>query len=56
MAAVMSSLQVKPLTCTIGAEVGQVNLGEASRSPELMAEIRALLLRYKVFGFRSTKR
>ncbi|UUZ65842.1 TauD/TfdA family dioxygenase [Polaromonas sp. P1-6] len=45
-------MQVKPLTCTIGAEVGEVHLGEASRSPELMAEIRALLLRYKVLFFR----
>ncbi len=52
MAAVMSSLQVKPLTCSIGAEVGRVHLGEASRSPEMMAEIRALLLRYKVLFFR----
>jgi taurine dioxygenase len=52
MADVMSSLRVAPLTCALGAEVSQVNLGEASRSPDLMAEIRALLLRHKVLFFR----
>jgi taurine dioxygenase len=52
MAAVVSNLQVKPLTCAIGAEVAGVNLGEAARSPELMVELRALLLRHRVLFFR----
>jgi taurine dioxygenase len=46
------SIQVEPLTCTIGAELGNVNLGAASRDPDLVAEIRALLLKYRVLFFR----
>jgi len=54
LAAVISNriLTVKPLTCAIGAEVESVNLGVASRDPGLMAEIRALLLQYRVLFFR----
>ena len=48
----MTSLKVEPLTCTIGAEVGNVNLGVASRDPGLVAELRQLLLEYKVLFFR----
>src|SRR6516165_8019077 len=48
----LSSLQVEQLTCAIGAEIGNVNLGVASRDPELMAEIRALLLKHRVLFFR----
>jgi len=46
------SLKVEPLTCAIGAEIGSVNLGVASRDPDLVAEIRALLLRHRVLFFR----
>jgi len=46
------SIGVEPLTCAIGAEVSGVHLGVASRSPELVAEIRALLLKHKVLFFR----
>ena len=46
------SIRVEPLTCTIGAELGNVNLGAASRDVELVAEIRALLLKHKVLFFR----
>jgi len=46
------SIKVEPLTCAIGAELSNVNLGVASRSPELVAEIRALLLKHKVLFFR----
>ena len=42
----------KPLTCAIGAEVSNVDLGVAARTPELMAQIRALLLRHRVLFFR----
>jgi taurine dioxygenase len=46
------TLHVKPLTCAIGAEVGNVNLGDASRDPGLMTDIRSLLLKHKVLFFR----
>jgi len=51
-ASLPDSIKVEPLTCAIGAELGNVNLGVASRSPELVAEIRALLLKHKVLFFR----
>ena len=47
-----TSIQVEPLTCSIGAELFGVNLGEASRSDKLFAEIRALLLQHKVLFLR----
>ncbi|RZU02435.1 taurine dioxygenase [Rivibacter subsaxonicus] len=46
------SIKVEPLTCTIGAELSNVNLGVASRDPALVAEIRALLLKHRVLFFR----
>jgi alpha-ketoglutarate-dependent taurine dioxygenase len=46
------TLKVEPLTCTIGAEVSNVDLGVASRDAELVAEIRALLLKHRVLFFR----
>jgi taurine dioxygenase len=46
------SIRVEPLTCAIGAELGNVNLGVASRDADLVAEIRALLLEHKVVFFR----
>src|SRR5215468_1423877 len=46
------SIRVEPLTCTIGAELSNVNLGVASRDPALVAEIRSLLLKHKVLFFR----
>ena len=48
----LGSLQVEQLTCAIGAEIGNVNLGAASRDPALMAEIRTLLLKHKALFFR----
>jgi alpha-ketoglutarate-dependent taurine dioxygenase len=42
------SIKVEPLTCSIGALLDNVSLGDASRDDELFAEIRALLLRHKV--------
>jgi len=47
-----SSIKVEPLTCSIGAELSNVNLGAASRDPGLVAEIRALLLKHRVLFFR----
>jgi taurine dioxygenase len=46
------SIQVHPLTCTIGAELHQVHLGAAAEDDGLLAEIRAALLRYRVVFFR----
>src|SRR6478735_2717971 len=51
-AALQNSIRVEPLTCTIGAELSNVNLGVASRDPALMSEINSLLLKYKVLFFR----
>jgi taurine dioxygenase len=48
----LGSIKVGPMTCTIGAELGNVNLGAASRDAGLVAELRALLLQYKVLFFR----
>jgi taurine dioxygenase len=48
----LGSMQVEPVTCSIGAELSQVSLGDASRDDDLFAEIRALLLRYKVLFLR----
>jgi taurine dioxygenase len=42
---------VSPLTCAIGAEIGNVQLGEASRDPGAVAELRSLLLEFKVLFF-----
>jgi taurine dioxygenase len=47
-----SSIRVEPLTCTIGAELSNVNLGAAAEDDQQMAEIRALLLKHRVLFFR----
>jgi len=51
-ASLPDSIRVEPLTCAIGAELSNVNLGVASRSPALVTEIRALLLKHKVLFWR----
>ena len=48
----MTRIRVEPLTCTIGAEVFGVKLGDAARDDMLFAEIRALLLKHKVLFLR----
>jgi taurine dioxygenase len=48
-------LEAVPLTCAIGAEITNVDLGAASRDPALMQDIRSLLLRHKVLFFRDQK-
>ena len=45
-------IQVHPVTCAIGAELRNVNLGDASRDAGLADEIRALLVQYGVLFFR----
>lgn len=46
------SIEVVPLTATIGAELRDVSLARASRDDALFAEITDLLLQYKVLFFR----
>ena len=46
------SIKVEQLTCAIGAQLSNVNLGVASRDPSLVAEIRQLLLKHRVLFFR----
>jgi taurine dioxygenase len=48
----LGSLQVERLTCSIGAQLSGVNLGEAARDEALFAEIKALLLKHKVLFLR----
>ncbi len=43
---------VRPLTCTIGAELFDVDLAEVSRNDTLFAAMKDLLLEYKVLFFR----
>ena len=50
--ATLGSMGVAPLTCTIGAEVSGVDLGDAARDDDLFAEIKRLLLQHKVLFLR----
>jgi len=50
--ALKTSIKVEQLTCTIGAELSNIDLGAASRDPELVAELRRLLLKHRVLFFR----
>jgi taurine dioxygenase len=47
-----SSIKVDPLTCALGAELSGVDLGAAAHDEALAAEIKALLLQYKVLFLR----
>ncbi len=51
-AATRGAIKVEQLTCSIGAELSNVDLGAASRDRGLAAEIRALLLVHRVLFFR----
>jgi taurine dioxygenase len=48
----LRSIRAERLTCHIGAELFNVNLGDASRDDALFAEIKALLLQHKVLFLR----
>lgn len=50
--ALSDSIHVEQLTCALGAEVSGIDLGQASRDPLAMKEIRALLLKHRVLFFR----
>lgn len=45
-------IEVLPQTALIGAELRNVSLAEASRDPALFAQLKELLLQYKVLFFR----
>ena len=47
-----AAIQYEPLTASIGAQLLNVKLGDASRDPELAAEIHALLLKFRVLFLR----
>ena len=47
-----TTIEAHPLAVHIGAELRNVDLAEVSRSDELFAELKALLLRYKVLFVR----
>jgi taurine dioxygenase len=51
-AATHGAIKAEQLTCSIGAELSNVDLGAASRDHGLVAEIRALLLVHRVLFFR----
>ena len=46
------AITVDQLTCTIGAELGNLSLAAAAQDDGLIAEIRALLLKHRVLFFR----
>ncbi|MFO1273108.1 MAG: TauD/TfdA family dioxygenase [Rubrivivax sp.] len=45
-------MKAEPLTCAIGAELVGFDVGVASGTPELMEEVRQLLLKHRVLFFR----
>ena len=45
-------MRIEPLTCSIGAELFDVSLADASRDAGLFAAIKSLLLKYKVLFLR----
>ncbi|MBH0778427.1 TauD/TfdA dioxygenase family protein [Nocardia bovistercoris] len=47
-----ASIAVTPLTCSIGAELGDVDLARVAHDDALFAELRALLLEHKVLFVR----
>ncbi|MZD08550.1 taurine dioxygenase [Streptomyces sp. SID5785] len=49
---VRTRIDVEPLTCTLGAQLHGVQLGDAVHDDDLFAQIRQLLLRHKVLFLR----
>ena len=47
-AATRNSIKVERVTCSIGAELSGISLGDAARDDALFAEVRSLLLQHKV--------
>ncbi|PTR30658.1 taurine dioxygenase [Rhodococcus sp. OK519] len=50
--ATVTGMDARPLTCSIGAELYGVDLAEVSRDGDLFADLKSLLLKYKVLFFR----
>ena len=48
----LGSIHAEALTCNIGAHISNANLAEAARDATLFAEIKSLLLKYKVLFLR----
>lgn len=48
----LGSIKVERLTCSIGAELSNLDLGDAARDEGVFAEVRALLLAHKVLFLR----
>lgn len=48
-------MQIKPLTCAIGAEIAGVDLAEAVRNDDLFGAIRETLLRHRVVFLRNQR-
>ena len=53
---VQGPMRVEPLACSLGAELSNLNLGDAAHDDGLFTEIKALLLRHKVLFLREGKR
>lgn len=51
-ASLTTSISVEQLTCSIGAELGNVSLAAAAQDDDMLSEIRALLLKHRVLFFR----
>jgi taurine dioxygenase len=51
-ATTLGCVKAEPLTCRIGAQLHNVSLADAARDDALFAEIRSLLLKYKVLFLR----
>ncbi|CAM2185703.1 taurine dioxygenase [Paraburkholderia sacchari] len=45
-------MKIKPLTCSIGAELRDVSIADVAKDDALFAEIKALLLKHRVLFFR----
>jgi len=45
-------IRIEPLACSLGAELSGLDLGDAAHDADLFAEIKALLLQYKVLFLR----
>ena len=46
------SIEINPLSCSIGAELANVHLGATTEDDDLLAEIRQALLKHRVIFFR----
>lgn len=45
-------MKIRQITPSIGAQISDINIGEASRDPNIFAQVKAALLKHKVLFFR----